>query len=103
MSMNIIVNYTKTGIAISDFEIEKVIMNAYSSNEQLNVSTSNAMLMTKTLISLGKIDNNNVSFQYEGEGDIKVRKNGRYVGEIPDGFDYFMDDCLDTIVGLKNI
>jgi hypothetical protein len=78
-----IVNYYPEGIAVSDFEdIEKLIMEHYWSNHNVNTSSQLVVEMARILFLEGKIDS--LQIQFNGQV-IKIKDNGMFES-WPEGF-----------------
>jgi hypothetical protein len=99
----IIINYTKSGIAHSDFEVEEILKSILKENKDItiNTSTTNIIEMVRVLVAEEIIKEDNIIIQFEGDLEIKCSKIGqlRSNKEIPNEFDFF-ENCLDRILKL---
>jgi hypothetical protein len=99
----IIINYTKIGIAYSDFEVEEILKSAIKENKDItiNTSTTNIIEIARALVAEEIINTNNIIIKFEGNLEIKCSKRGKLIcnEDIPNEFDFF-ENCLDRMLGL---
>ena len=96
--------YTEKGSSYNDFNLlekaHEIIIDYYQINKKdttVHVSTSNIIEALRVLIKRGKISNDDIVFEFEGEL-IKSNARGK-MSHYPKGFidwyDYFLDEILD--------
>jgi hypothetical protein len=95
----IIVNYTKSGIAISDFDAENFAKELLvSKTKYFEISSELVILAIRTLIYERYLSIENIEIQHNGK-TVSIDKNGR-IENNPNGFCHHFDDYLDRLLDL---
>ena len=87
--MNLILEYAKTGKAVSDFEVEEIFQELIKytpcrCNTRVTLSTANIFDRFRLAVVSGEISPKDVAFKFEGRV-ININKYGR-LSEWPMGF-----------------
>lgn len=99
----LVVQYSKEGKAISDFEVESFVMSLKPVIEEIveyeiDVSSEIVILCLRLFVKRGIINHKNVCFHFEGT-DIYIDKFGN-LSEWPKDFCHKFDSFLDKILAL---
>jgi hypothetical protein len=96
----VIVNYTRVGEPVSDFEAENFAANLITLSEgYFAVSSELVIVAIRTLISENRLSHKHVQLQYEGREVVELDHNGRIIHN-PVGFCHHYDDFLDRMLKL---
>lgn len=94
-----IINYTKTGLPISDFKLEEYVKTCYKDNRDIHTSSELLIVVARALIYKGELDFRIVEFYFNGKFVGKANKCGR-LDNFPDGFCDTFDKYLDILIGI---
>jgi len=92
-----IIEYSKDGLAFSDFEIEEILLTMYKNDLDFKTANELAILAARYLIKIGKIDYKKITFMYN-ELPIRVDKNGE-LESFPSGFCESSEKYLMCLAG----
>jgi len=89
-------DFCADGLAVSDFGAESFVLAALQAPQCIKISTANVVYAARSLITEGRICNNQIQFSFNGK-ILQPDKDGR-LAEWPSGFCDHSDTWLCNLV-----